>query len=520
MSKIIYCFSFFAVSFIFIKHTLHMFQQNRYELTRYTKWLFSFKPFFIELSITYICLMIICIFIPRYYGHVLCILISLLFAALFIYNETNKKYVKPLVYTARIKRTLILFVVLFIVIVYLLLGKFSEKISIVGIISIILPSLLIYFVALLLKPLEYIIKKRYENEARSILNKHTDLIKIGITGSYGKTSTKNIVSQILNDTYYTLQTPLSYNTPMGITKTIRENLKNTHEVFVCEMGADHIGDITYLMNMVKPKYGIVSSIGPQHLNTFMSIDNIVREKMREIEMLPEDGVGIINLDNEYIANYPIKNICKVISVGINNQNSDYLAKNISYLKDGTSFTVEIKNEEYKFETSLLGEHNILNILLAIALSVELKIDPNKIVEAVRNLKPIEHRLEVKKINGYSFIDDAFNSNPSGSLYALKALSMMPNKRVIVTPGLIDLGEQENRANYDFGKNMYGLVDFVILVGKSQTKYIYKGLSDVNFNLENVVILDSIYEAFTYVYEHFSKEDTILLENDLPDAFNN
>lgn len=520
MNKIIYCFSFFIVSFVFIKHALHMFQQNRYELKRYTKWLFSFKLFFAELSITYICLMIICYFIPRYYGHILCIVISLIFAAILIYNEANKKYVKALVYTARIKRTLVLFIVLMLSCIYFLVNKYNEHISVVGIISIILPSLLIYPVAIILMPFEYLIKKKYESEARSILNKHNNLIKIGITGSYGKTSTKNIVTEILSNSYYTLKTPHSYNTPMGITRTLRENLKNTHEVFVCEMGADHVGDITYLMNMVKPKYGIVSSIGPQHLNTFMSIDNIVREKMREIEMLPEDGVGIINLDNDYIARYPIRNICKIISVGINNPNSDYLARNIVYSKEGTSFEVTINNEDYKFETVLLGEHNVLNILLAIALSVELQIEPNKIVEAVKNLSSIEHRLEAKKINGYSFIDDAFNSNPSGCLYALKALSMMPNKRVIVTPGLIDLGEQENRANYDFGKNMLGLVDFVILVGKNQTKYIYKGLNDVNFNLENVVVVDSIYDAFNYVYSHFSSEDTILLENDLPDAFNN
>lgn len=464
--------------------------------------------------------MIACLFVPRYYGHILCICISLLFAAWFMISENSKTYIKPLVYTPRIKRTLVLFVVAIVLSIYGFVNTFINKISIVGIIVIILPYILIYPVAIVLKPFESLIKKKYENEAKRILSNHSDLIKIGITGSYGKTTTKNIVGELLSNSYFTLITPASFNTPMGITRTIREYLKSTHEVFVCEMGADHVGDITYLMNMVKPKYGIVSSIGPQHLNTFLSIDNIVKEKMREIEMLPEDGVGIINIDNQYIASYQIRNVCKIITTGINNPNADYLAKDIVYSKEGSCFSVSIDGIDYHFKTKLLGEHNISNILLGIALARELNISIDAIVEAVNNLSPVEHRLEIKTINGYNFIDDAFNSNPVGSKYALDALKMMEGSRVIITPGLIDLGDVENRSNYEFGRHMIGRVDFVILVGKNQTKYIYKGLNDNGYDMLNVVVVDSIYDAFNYVYSHFSSSDTILLENDLPDAFNN
>lgn len=520
MNRIIYCLVFLAVSYIFVKNTLHMFQQNRYEFKRYTKWLFSFKPFYIQLVITYICLMIICIFIPKYYGHIATIAISLIFACIFITSESNKEYIKPLVFTARVIRTLVLFIIIEALLIYVLVGKLINTISILGIISIILPYILIYPVAFLLLPIENLVKKKYENEARNILAKQNDLIKIGITGSYGKTTTKNIVGEILQSKYYTLITPASYNTPMGITRTVREYLKRVHEVFVCEMGADHVGDIAYLMQMVKPKYGIVSSIGPQHLNTFGNIQNIVREKMREIEMLPEDGVGFINVDNEYISTYQIRNVCKVVTVGIKNQSADLVAKDVIYSKEGSKFTVNINGIDYTFTTKLLGEHNVTNILLAIGVALELGIEPEIIVKAVEDLSQVEHRLELKKINGFNFIDDAFNSNPSGCLYALKALSMMEGRRVIVTPGLIDLGEQENRANYDFGRNMINNADYVILVGKNQTRYIQKGLNDSGFNMENVITVDSIYDAFTYVYTNFTNEDTILLENDLPDAFNN
>ena len=155
----------------------------------------------------------------------------------------------------------------------------------------IMSYLFVYPWSLITMPMEEGIKNRYENDAREILKGDNDsLLKIGITGSYGKTSTKNIINDIIADNMYTLITPASYNTPMGITRTVREMLKPTHEVFVCEMGADKVSDISYLMDFVKPKYGVVTSIGPQHLNTFHNIDNIIKEKMQEIEMLPPDGV--------------------------------------------------------------------------------------------------------------------------------------------------------------------------------------------------------------------------------------
>ena len=521
MNRIFYTLVFLTVSSVFIKNTLHMFQQNRYELLRYTKWLFSFKgKFEVKLVVIYFCLMIASLFIPNYYSHIVCIIISIIFGIIFINVEDNKIYIKPLVYTPRVKRTLILFVIVVGVVEFLLVDPLKDHLGILGILSVIFPYILIYPVALVLKPFELLIKQKYINEAKNILKANPDLIKVGITGSYGKTTTKNIVSRILDSKYYTLMTPASFNTPMGITRTIREDLKRVHEIFVCEMGADHVGDITYLMKMVKPKYGIVSSIGPQHLNTFGKLDNIINEKMQEIELLPEDGVGIINVDNEYIAKYPIKNVCKIVSVGYNNQNADYVAKKVKISIDGTSFTCKTNGKDYSFKTKLLGEHNITNILLGIALATELGIEPKKIKEAVEILEQVEHRLEAKVINGYNFIDDAFNSNPSGCMFALKTLSLMPGKRVIVTPGLIDLGEIENRTNYDFGKNMLGKVDFVILVGKNQTRFIHKGLKDSGYDMNKVLVVDKVVDAFNYVYNNFTPSDTILLENDLPDAFNN
>ena len=505
-----------ALTFVFVKHALQMFQQNRYELYRYAKWLFHKNNIHFTVIFIYLLVILLLNIFVKKYDRILSLLVTIAFAIYLIIREGNKKYIQDLVLTARVKRQLLVMIPLVLLVIFLSLPLKSIFSSLS---SIYMPYLLIFIMAVITSPIENMIKKGYENEARDILNNMPNLLKIGITGSYGKTSTKNIINDIISENRFTLITPASYNTPMGITRTIREQLKPIHEVFVCEMGADKVGEISYLMDFVKPQYGVVTSIGPQHLNTFISIKNIIKEKMQEIEMLPKDGVGFINLDNEYIRNYKIKNTCKVVSVGIENEDADYVAKNIIYSKDGSKFTVKINNRNYRFNTCLLGKHNITNILIGIAIAIEMGYDIKTITNNVSRVKQVEHRLQVKKMNNYTFIDDAFNSNPVGSKMAVDVLEMMPGKRVIVTPGMIDLGSIQDKVNYEYGQYMLGKVDYVLLVGEKQTQAIKKGLSDVNFDMNNVLVFKTVNEAFNYIYTNFTPNDTILLENDLPDAFN-
>ena len=508
---------FMSVAYVYIKHALQMFQQNRYELYRYAKWLFNKNNLRPNPAWIYAIIVIVLCTLSKDYGDIISLFVSIAFAIYCIYRESKKTYIKPLVLTARVKRQIVVMVVLMLLFLYASLYIF--RIDIIGISSIIMPYLFIFLMAIITMPMEYLIKKYYENQARNILDKMDDLLKIGITGSYGKTSTKNIINNIISDYKFTLITPASYNTPMGITRTIREMLKPIHEIFVCEMGADKLGDVSYLMDFVKPQYGVVTSVGPQHLNTFKSMENIVSEKMKEIEMLPEDGCGFINIDNEYIANYRIENKCEIVTVGIKNKKADFKAKNVKYSKDGSSFELVYKGKTYKMSTALLGQHNITNILIGIAIGVKLGMNMKDIVKNVKKIKQVEHRLEVKKINGFTFIDDAFNSNPVGSKMALDVLSLMPGKRVIVTPGMIDLGEKQEEINREFGAYMKSKADMVLLVGERQTQAIRQGLSDCGFTKKNILVFDNVKQAFDYIYKNLSVKDTILLENDLPDAFN-
>ena len=509
---------FLGLSFVFCKNALHMFQQQHYEVYRYSKWLFNKNNIKFSVGLFYCALVIvISVLLSGKVQYWLIIILSLITAILFIYSEVKKEYVIALSFTNRVKRQIVALTILEIIIFYFAIKLLP--IGITGVLSVVMPYLLIYPMSYMTMPIEEAIKKHYEDEARTKLSSFDNLIKVGVTGSFGKTTTKNVINDVISQSFLTYITPSSYNTPMGITRSIREGLKPIHEVFVCEMGADKVGDISYLMDFVKPNFGVVTSIGPQHLNTFLKMENIINEKMQEIEMLPSDGVGFINLDNEYIRKYKIKNKCKIVSVGINNTKADYVAKNVKYTKDGSTFTVKIKNKNYNFKTSLLGQHNITNVLFGIAIALQLGVEPKDVVKGVSNIEQVTHRLQVKRIGGLTFIDDSFNANPVGSKMSLDVLSMMSGKRVIVTPGMIDLGIKEDDYNKEFGKYMKGRADYVILVGEKQTKFIRKGLEESGFNMDNVFVLKTVKQAFALINNKFSNKDTILLENDLPDAFN-
>ena len=503
------------------KQALHMFQQNRYELTRFTMWIkdtLKQEPLKILKALGMIVLAALVGVLANTF---IAALIVLYYSLTIMEKEVSQTYIKPLVVTARVSRQIIVMIVLYLLLFFAVYSMGFNAMMYLMLVSPFIAYPMIYLMSLITHPIESSFRKLFKNDAKNILMSNTDLIKIGITGSYGKTSSKNIINEILSEELYTLPTPASFNTPMGITITIREDLKSTHEAFIVEMGADKVGDIVELSEFVEPKYAVITSIGPQHLATFKKLDNIIREKMSLVENLPHDGVAVLNMDNHLIANYEIKNKnIKVISYGIMNEDVDFSARNITYSINGSSFEVVTEDGVHEFNTRLLGEHNVLNILSGLALGRELGISWEKLQIAVSHIKYVEHRLELKTINGRTFIDNAFNSNPEGANMSLKVISLMPSKRFIVTPGMIDLGEIQDKENYTFGYNMKDRVDVAILVGKNQTKPIYKGLQESGFNMENVIVFDTVKEALAYVYQVSTAEDIILLENDLPDAFNN
>lgn len=524
MSELISYLALIAFYFLYInivlKYILHMFQQNRYEVGRLFKWATKRLSSFIPMTLSTIVGLVIAYFTVHTWGALsasMCVMwYYVIVLILIIIKDSRRHSIKPLVYTWRVRRQLIILNLLNAICFFGLTYSLQYYWIYLMVVAWPMQWLFMVLTAWISAPIEAYVRNSFKKKAKLKLHEINPFV-IGITGSFGKTSAKTILQGVISSQYISLMTPGSFNTPMGITRTIREMMKPIHEVFICEMGADHVGDIKELMKFVTPKYGLVTSIGEQHLNTFKSLDNIIREKMLEIEMLPSDGVGFLNIDNEHIRNYHLKNKCKTVTFAIDYP-ADYQAINITYSPFGSSFEIVNQGYAYPFSTRLLGKNNVSNVLAACAVAREMGISWDNIIRAVRKLNAVEHRLEKKVINGYTFIDNAFNSNPVGAQTSLEVLQSMPGNRILVTPGFIDLGKKQDYYNHRFGLQMMNHCDVVILVGRHQTEKIYQGLQEAGFNMDYVIVVDHVKQAFNYIYSHFTVNDTILLENDLPDAF--
>ncbi len=446
------------------------------------------------------------------------------FTLLFIVNMYHVPQKTPLVQTYRMTRLCIVLGLLMAGFTFLLIYLSTEFIPVVRFSSIaITPLLLPIMVPLahfILVPFENLNYKRYISWAKHKLKKYPDLIKIGITGSYGKTSTKYILNTILSQNYSVCITPHSFNTPMGLTKVILDYLKPNHDVLITEMGAKQVGDIKYLCDIIHPQYGILTSVGSQHLATFGTLDNIKKTKNELIKALPkENGLAIFNGNNEKCCE--LYKACEINKKIVNTNDTSAYAhvKNAKITNSGTTFTLVVEGKEIECQTKLLGEHNVENILMCSALAYNLGLTLEQIRIGISKLKPINHRLELKKERGLIVLDDAYNSNVEGSRCALEVLKLFESEqKIIVTPGLVELGTLERKENVNFGKNIAKVADYVIIVNKTNNEAIQEGLISENFPEEKIFFANTIIEAKLQLKKLAKRGDVVLFENDLPDNY--
>ena len=511
---------FLFVWFTPIKHSVHMFQQQHYCLDRYGPWLKmkvknSKKAFFLWSVST---CGFYCLLRTNALQDGMFELLCSLYGVLFWRIESFQTYRKPLVYTARIKRLLLMDGFILLMLLYLYTHMVPYTIFLITIPFLFeLPWLILILSASCMQPIEDVIKKRYVKKAKKILEDRNSMISIAITGSYGKTTVKNILYHLCKEEYYTLQTPHSYNNQMGITKTILEYLEPLHELFLCEMGSDHVGELAFLMDLVQPQYGVVTSLGNQHLKTFKTKERICQEKMQVIEHLPEHGIGFLNRDCKELVEYPIQNTCAIVWFG-KDEDADYRYQLLQYTKQGTLFSITHHGETRVFQTTLLGEQAMQNITCAVAVADTLSVPFAIIEKQVRMLPSVPHRLEKKTYGRKTILDDAYNANPVGFRYALDVLKTMEGQRILVTPGCIDLGQEQDVENFRIGQYMADCIDDVIFVGIKQTESMVKGLKKQQFSSLHIYLAHSFEEAQTMLKQIASEDATILLENDLPDAF--
>ncbi len=512
---------------------LQIIQLSGYKISGYRVWLKDTHAKFINriamLSfMSFACMFITSALFDSYkstnsYLSYIGLIFYLYFVIVFTVNMYNAPKKTPLVQTYRMTRLCITLGLLMAGFTFLLMALTSLyspilRIAIVGLTPLLLPIIvpLAHFIMLPFEKLNY---KRYISWTKNKLKKYPNLIKIGITGSYGKTSNKYILNTILSENYSVCITPHSFNTPMGITKVVLDYFKPNHDVLITEMGAKQVGDIKYLCDIVKPQYGILTSVGNQHLATFGSVENIKNTKNELIKSLPSDGLAIFNGDNKICLE--LYNNCKINKkyASLKDKDAFATAKDIKISSKGTSFVLIIDKNEIECKTKLLGEHNLQNILMCSALAYNLGLSLKQIQVGISKLEPVNHRLELKNDNGINILDDSYNSNVEGSLCALEVVKLFKTgNKIVITPGLVDLGNKEKEENIKFGNNLADVANYVIIVNKTNQESIKQGLLEKNFPEENIFCVGTIIEAKLKLKEIVKEGDTVLFENDLPDNY--
>ncbi len=504
-----------------LRRDLMMLQQNSYRQDRYVKWInaggetTTFRRIFAMIALL----------LPLAFPTVT-LLTYPIAAIICLWSGIDlalAKYKKPLVMTTRATRLFATSLTIAAIATVLALTlSYSMRPAVYTLLALIVVSPLLLLLAhTVLRPVEAAINKHYRDDAVSKLQSMNDLTVIGITGSYGKTSTKHYLNRILSEHFDVTMTPGSFNTPLGVIRTIREYLKPYNQIFIVEMGAKQIGDIKEICDLVHPKIGIITAVGEQHLESFKNIRNVQRTKFELADALPSDGLVVLNNDFEYVRNRDVENVAAVRYSVHNNAPDGYHAENITYNSHGAVFTLVTPNgDKINFSTPLLGECNISNLIAAIAVALHLGEPVAKIQYAVSHIEQVEHRLSRKTTPaGVTIIDDAFNSNPDGSRMALDVLAhMKTGKRIVITPGMIELGEKQFELNKAFGAHIAETADIAIIVGKYNRDAIIEGISTRDFEAQNLYTVDSFAQAQAKLATLISAGDTVLYENDLPDTF--
>ena len=510
-----------------LRRDLMMLQQNSYFNSRYSNWLRESGD---TTSARRIAGMAILLFsLSTLADARVCMALMGLFGALAVLKLAWAKYKKPLVWTARAKRIYAVAALLCVVVAVVAVIVFGGHGAAGRIYSATVALTLCYCAShaiilaanTLLHPVEQRINRKYIDDAADRLRSMPELKIIGVTGSYGKTSTKHFLHRILSEQFDTLMTPGSYNTTMGVVRTVREMLKPYNEVFIVEMGAKRKGDIREICDLVHPEIGIVTAVGPQHLESFGSIEAVQSTKFELIDALPADGMAFVNNDFEFVANRPVSNVrCERYSCEAA-PDAQWRAEDIVYGADGTTFKVT-GPESYNIDlhTRLLGEANISDLLAAVAVAHTMGVTDDRIRYAVAQIEPVEHRLSVKRTaGGFTIIDDAYNSNPVGSKMAMEVLgSMKGGKRIVITPGMIELGDRQHELNADLGRHIARNTDVAIIVGRYNRDAIMQGIDEAGVESLSKHTVDSFAEAQALLQTIIAPGDTVLYENDLPDTF--
>ncbi len=517
-------FFWLVFSLVMFRTFAHILQVERYHTDAYLKWaaggggLRSYCPRHYLLLVhgmvpVFIVFALPKLFLPEEYAYGTLAAIAV-FLSLDI-DRTRGSFKKPFVVTPRIKR--LLAATLIIEAAVLAIGLYLSYHTLVGT-SIIIAYLQPLFIAagnIAVSPVEKFIQEGFKKSAVAKLGAKK---VIAITGSYGKTGTKEAIAHLLETSYPLLKTPGSYNTPMGISKIINERLEPHHEIFIVEMGATRRGDIKELCEIAKPGIGVITSTGDAHMETFGTPENVALTKFELADALPPDGILIVNSDYGHSRRLIENRPQKAVTYGLET-NADYMPMNIRCSMHGTVFDLKTPDGTVEgIKTRLLGKLNAVNLAGAFAVGRSIGINAAQLKTAAATLPQMEHRLQVIENPGsYLIINDAFNSNPLGAKEAVETLGLFERyKKILVTPGLVDLGGLHEKANFEFGKAAAPHCDLAVLVNERRTAPIKKGLLEGGMNTADIKTFPSLAKAREFIDSQADENSVVLFENDLPD----
>lgn len=397
----------------------------------------------------------------------------------------HKNLDKKLVLTWRVKRFLILLISL-----VLFQNTLCALKSACEIYGVFMPLLLAYAGSFAMEKFLFL---SFKKEAQKKLKSMNDLRIIAITGSYGKTSIKNFVREILSKKYRVYATPRSVNTLGGIIRDVNESLPLDTEVYVCEAGARESGDIYDITTLLEPQVVVVGKVGLAHVEYFKSLENIIATKL-EIMKSPRLESAFIHTS---VTDEPHD---KVTFFGNEIQN-------INAGLDGTDFELKIGDEILTLHTDVLGSFQTMNIAVAVHIAKTFDMSNDEIVEAVKSLTPVEHRLQMIKAGGKLILDDGYNGNIDGMLEAVRLCSLHDGRKVIVTPGLV---ESSDELNLQLINAINGVFDVAIVTGALNAE-----LFDKNLNVKNKIMLADKSSLVDVLATQTKAGDIILFANDAP-----
>lgn len=497
----IYIVNIFAiiVNALVLQKFLHLYQLKDYSFSRYNSAVFMRNYLYIVINL-------ICLLLTFVNNTILTLTLSvatLMLNPLFNLNLVQSKKT-PLKYTAKIKRLYILSVIILIIPAFFKFGT-----MLINILACFAPA-----IANLLNVYDKIRNRIFINKACEKLKLNKTKV-IAITGSNGKTSVKNILYEMMKNSFTVIASPKSYNTPLGTALFINESLTPMHRFVILEYGARRKGDIKKLCKLFGADYGIVTCVAPQHLQTFHSIENVYRAKKELPDYLSAD-LAVFNLDNDQTKRMYSRKIGKKVGISVERKAEVY-SSDIEIKDFKTQFTLHLGEDEFHLSTRLLGRHNITNITLASALAFKLGVRASEIVKAVENLNFVPHRLEL--IRGrVNILDDSYNCSLASASEAIRVLNQIKTDTnchtMIVTPGIIEGGAYEEEINRELGATCAD-ADYVVIVGEQNKKALSEGLQLKNH--KNTVFAHSLEEA-KKEFARLNKSDTLLLLNDLPDDY--